>query len=284
MDPDARGDRIRQAVRAAARRWWPHHPTAEQRVLDAATVALDLQRHTDAAYHDAGHTELVTLTGLDLLDGCAERDGVPPDPEDAAHALVAMLFHDVGYVRGACADDAAPRFVTTAHGQPPNPATLPAGATDAALMRWHVDRGMRLAHERLDPHAFDVARIANLIDATRFPVPDAEAARPPSAEQELRALVRAADLIGQLSDPAYLARIPALFAEMVEGAPHGAPFHDPDEMRRGYPSFYAEHVHPWIADALPLLDRTASGRARHAELLRQLALAQPEVSPAASGA
>jgi hypothetical protein len=276
MGHDARRDRIRQAVRAAARRWWPEGHRAEAAVLDAAELALAMQRNTDAAYHDAGHTELVTLTGLDLLDGLAATTGAPPDPRAWSHALIAMLFHDVGYVRGACADDAAPRFVTTAAGQPPALTALPEGATDAALMRWHVDRGMRLVHERLDAPELDPAWIADLIDATRFPVPAAEALRAPSPETDLRALVRAADLIGQLSDPAYLARIPALFAEMVEGAPHGAPFVDPDEMRAGYPAFYAREVHPWIADALPLLDATASGRARHAELRRQLALARPE--------
>jgi hypothetical protein len=276
MGHEARRDRIRHAVRAAARRWWPEGHPVEARVLAAADAALDVQRDTDAAYHDAGHTELVTLTGLDLLDGRAATTGQPPDPRTWAHAVVAMLFHDAGYVRGACADDAAPWFVTTPPGQPPARAALPEGATDAALMRWHVDRGMRLVHERLDPAELDAAVIADLIDATRFPVPAAEAHRAPGLQAELRALVRAADLIGQLSDPAYLARIPALFAEMVEGAPHGAPFVDAEEMRAGYPAFYEREVRPWIADALPLLDATASGRARHAELRRQLALARPD--------
>ena len=91
---------------------------------------------------------------------------------------------------------------------------LPAGATDAALTQYHVDRGKLFVQERFGGHGLiDVERVKRYIEPTRFP--GARAGRR-GRRRRLPGLVRAADLIGQLSDPRYLRKIPALFFEFEE--------------------------------------------------------------------
>jgi hypothetical protein len=86
------------------------------------------------------------------------------------------------------------------------------GATDAALTPYHVDRGKTFLHERFKDHQLIHADLicAN-IELTRFPVPDDSDHQD---SEQYAGLVRAADLIGQLSDPRYHCKIPALFYEL----------------------------------------------------------------------
>ena len=59
----------------------------------------------------------------------------------------------------------------------------------------------------------DIEQICDYIEMTRFPIP--KESQPPETNG-FGMLVRSADLIGQLSDPRYLQKIPALFYEFIE--------------------------------------------------------------------
>jgi hypothetical protein len=51
--------------------------------------------------------------------------------------------------------------------------------------------------------------------------------------------VRAADLIGQLADPHYLRKLPALFYEFLEtGTAARLGYNTPGDLRDGYPAFF----------------------------------------------
>jgi hypothetical protein len=96
------------------------------------------------------------------------------------------------------------------------------------------------------------------IELTRFPVPQdndhADTVGYPG-------LVRAADLIGQLSDPRYLQKIPALYYEFEEiGTNQQLGYHSPDDLRAKYPSFYWNVVYRYIEPALGLLELTQTGK------------------------
>jgi hypothetical protein len=58
-------------------------------------------------------------------------------PEDWLHAIIAALYHDIGYIRGVCAGDRDGRFVADQDGAT---VALPRGASDAALALCHVER------------------------------------------------------------------------------------------------------------------------------------------------
>lgn len=213
---------------------------------------------TDAPYHNAEHTALVTHVGVELLR-CRQLRGNACSPEAWQEVVLALLCHDVGYVRGVCGSD-RPGAWRTGAGE--ITVDLPPGATDAALQPWHVERGAIVVHEQLAAvcaaHGLSVAWVADAVRYTRFPVPDG----PFWAETDtLRALVRAADLLGQLGDPCYLHKIPALFAEFQEtGAHHRQGIADADAMRAAFPEFFETQVRPWVSDALDLLEVTEEGR------------------------
>ena len=74
-------------------------------------------------------------------------------------------------------------------------------------------------------------------------------------------LVRAADLIGQLSDPRYLNKIVALFYEFEEiGTNKARGYRHPGDLEREYPKFFWNLVSPYAATALEHLKVTQEGR------------------------
>ncbi|NEN91153.1 MAG: metal-dependent phosphohydrolase, partial [Okeania sp. SIO3H1] len=74
-------------------------------------------------------------------------------------------------------------------------------------------------------------------------------------------LSRAADLIGQLSDPNYLLKISALFYEFEEvGTNKVLGYKSPADLRRSYAKFYWDGVYPYIPAAINYLELTQSGK------------------------
>ena len=73
--------------------------------------------------------------------------------------------------------------------------------------------------------------------------------------------MRAADLSGQLSDPRYLQKIPALYYEFEEiGMNKELGYSSPDDLRQKYPGFYWNVVHRYIEPALTHLELTQTGK------------------------
>lgn len=136
---------------------------------------------------------------------------------------------------------------------------LPPHATDASLTPYHVDRGKLFIQERFGGHRLiDPDTIKQNMELTRFPVPAKE------DHQDTRnypGLVRASDLIGQLSDPRYLKKINALFYEFEEtGVNKALGYRHPGELRRSYPQFYWKSVIPYVQDAIGYLSLTQQGQ------------------------
>jgi hypothetical protein len=223
-------------------------------VAVATRLTLRLIGNSDALYHDAHHTALVTLVGQDILRG---RLLVRPlVPADWAHAMMALLLHDIGYVRGVCPGDGPGRCVVDGTGAT---VVVPRGASDAFLAPHHVERGKLLVRARFGGHRLiDAERIAQAIERTRFPVPDG---KDHAATADEAGMVRAADLIGQLADPLYLRRAGALFHELNEtGVAAKLDYANAADLIENYPKFYWSKVEPYIGDALRCLGRTMEGK------------------------
>jgi hypothetical protein len=227
----------------------------EEIISWAASMALENIATGDALYHDVEHTILVTLVGQEILHGKHIREG-GITPEDWLHFTISHLCHDIGYVKGVCRDDRDGHYAT---GRDSEAITLPEGATGAALTPYHIDRGKLFIEERFGHHwLIDAATIQRNIELTRFPVPSAEDHQGTS---HIPGLVRASDLIGQLSDPRYLNKIPALFYEFEEtGTNRIVGCENPGQLRKSYPTFYWGQVFPYIKDAIPYLELTQSGK------------------------
>ena len=255
-----------------------HKPDYAEIVGWAGSMALENIANSDALYHNVDHTILVTLVGQELLRGKHIREG-GVGPEDWLQVSVSLLCHDIGYVKGVCQGDRDGRYVTGTGGEA---VELPAGATDAALTPYHVDRGKLFVQERFAGHQIiDVERVERYIEPTRFPVPH------PEDERDITgypALVRAADLIGQLSDPRYLRKIPALFFEFEEtGVNRTLGYRDPSDLRRNYPKFYWQSVFPYIKEALSYLSLTQAGQQIKASLYANVFVVEHEGAGGPSG-
>ena len=221
---------------------------------EAARLVIERLSLSDALYHTAEHTVLVTLVAQDILRGRKLRTDVPPDMW--LHVILAALMHDIGYVRGICRADTEHRFVANSQG---DMIELPRGASDAALAPYHVDRSKICVRERFvfNP-LIDPDRLARNIELTRFPVPDDDDYAATDTEA---AFVRAADLIGQLGDPLYPRKLNALFHEFQElGVNQKLGYATPADVADLYPRFFWSKVEPFLGEAVHALNMTAEGR------------------------
>jgi hypothetical protein len=238
-------------------------------VPNAARIALECIGNSDALYHNIEHTLLVTMAGHDILRGRALHTHMPA--EDYAHVILACLTHDIGYVRGLFKADDDEGFVTGCNGEK---VTLPRGSSDAALMAYHVDRSKLYVTERMaDIPQLDRQRIAQAIEGTRFPP------APADDEGEDAAIVRAADLIGQLGDPNYIRKANALYYEFEEaGINRQLGYDSPADLVNRYPQFYWNTVSPHVQTAIRYLNATSSGRQWIANLYGNIFRAEREIT------
>ncbi len=230
-------------------------------VVWCGRLALENIANSDALYHDVDHTIMVALAGQAIIEGKHLREG-GVTPRDWMHYMIAVLCHDIGYVKGACKADTLDRFAT---GVGDEMVSIPPDGTDVALTPYHVNRSKLFVKERFGvsllqdmTKLLDAEAIASYIEMTRFPSPDGEMYKDTKG---LGGLVRAADFIGQLGDPDYLRKTPALFYEFQElGLNERFGYKSPNDMRRTYASFYWNSVSPYIQDALQYLRLTEDGK------------------------
>jgi hypothetical protein len=252
------------------RRFGSTHAASTELIPSAARLALECVGNSDALYHNVEHTMLVTLAGYDIMRGRALL--IPTDASDFAHLILACLFHDIGYVRGILEGDGPDGYVIDAKG---GKTKLPRGASDAALLAYHVDRSKLFVMGRLAPSKFvDAARIARAIECTRFPPPEAN-----DQGSEEGYLVRAANLIGQLGDPHYLRKANALFYEFEEvGMNKQLGYTSPADLTELYPQFYWKSISPHVQTAIKYLNFTSSGRQWVANLYSNVFRAERDLS------
>ncbi len=231
----------------------PSHNEMAERLGALARSAIECIARSDALYHNFEHTMLVTMVGRDILRGRVLSERILP--EDYIHLICACLLHDIGFVRGILKGDTRTEFVVDQSGAK---TILPRGASDAALMPYHVDRSKLFAYERLGKSPqVDPARVAEAIELTRFP-PCLDCRD--NANLEAR-LMLASDLIGQLGDPLYPKKANALFAEFEEvGSNRQFGYQTPADLVDKYPKFFSELVAAHIEEGVKYLSMTASGR------------------------
>ncbi len=236
----------------------------------AARLVLERIGNSNALYHNVNHTVMVTLCGQQIITGRLLSEALKPD--DWLHFTMALLVHDIGYIRGICKQDTETEFVINMEGEMITP---PRGASDAFLTPYHIDRGKIYVMERFGKSQYiDEKRIADMIEMTRFPIPQTP------VHQETRtegALVRAADLVGQMGDPFYHCKSNGLFAEFLEsGTAENLSYTTPADLTDKYPEFFWSCVEPFIGPALDYLRLTTEGKMWIANLYSNLFQAEHE--------
>ena len=230
-------------------------------IVWSGRLALENIANSDALYHDVEHTVMVTLAGQAIIEGKHLLEG-GVTPRDWVHCMIALLCHDIGYVRGICKDD---KDGTIATGVGNETVEVPPGASDAMLSPYHVDRSKLFVRERFGKGMLmgmvaeiDAEVIASYIEITRFPVPDDDWYKD---TEGYPGLVRAADFVGQLGDPNRPRKSPALFFEFEEiGKNEELGYKRPGDLHDSYAKFYWDVVSPYIQEALRYLRVTQEGK------------------------
>lgn len=237
-------------------------------ILEASDAALGSIARCNASYHNVEHTMYVTTAGQAVLAGKQIDCGVPSN--EWLQMMLALLFHDIGFVPDLCALDNNGDFYS---GLSDEIIRLERGKTDASLMPYHVDRGQCYITENYSSYDFlDIEFIQQCIERTRFPIPDAPEY---AGIDDYPGLVRAADLIGQFSDPRYLNKLNALFQEFDEqGLNKKIGYKTLQDMRDSYPAFYENQVLPYITEGLRLLEFTEEGKSIIQSMENNLAIAR----------
>ena len=230
-------------------------------IVWSGRLALENIANSDALYHNVEHTVMVTLAGQAIIEGKHLLEG-GVTPRDWVHCMIALLCHDIGYVRGICKDDKDGMIAT---GVGNETVEVPPGASDAVLSPYHVDRSKLFVRERFGKGMLmgmvaeiDAEVIASYIEITRFPVPDDDRYQDTKGYP---GLVRAADFVGQLGDPNRPRKSPALFFEFEEiGGNEALGYKSPGDLHDSYAKFYWDVVSPYIQEALRYLRVTQEGK------------------------
>lgn len=252
---------VEQLRRAYQQMYGDISPDYGRIVAWVGRLALENISNSDALYHDIDHTIMVSLAGLAIVEGKHLKEG-GVTPRDWMRYMIAVLCHDIGYVKGVCRNDTKEQFAT---GVEDEVVYISPDGTDVALTPYHVNRSKLFVRERfgsglleeMEKHV-NAELIASYIEMTRFPSPKDEMYKDTKG---LGGLVRAADFIGQLGDPDYFRKTPALFYEFHElGLNEKFGYKAPQDMRKRYASFYWEQVNPYIRDAITYLHMTEDGK------------------------
>lgn len=252
---------VEQLKKSYQRTYGDINPDYGRIVAWCGRLSLENISNSDALYHDIDHTIMVSLAGLSIIEGKHLREG-GVTPNDWMHYMIAVLCHDIGYVKGVCRNDVKDMF---ASGQGSEMIKISPDGTDVSLTPYHVDRSKLFVHERFGngllanmTGQLDAGRIADYIEMTRFPSPEDGTY---SDTKGLGGLVRAADFVGQLGDPDYFRKSPALYYEFEElGLNKKFGYKSPNDLRKNYARFYWERVHPYIRDAIHYLSLTEDGK------------------------
>lgn len=229
-------------------------------IKGGARMVLERLGNSDALYHNAEHTMMVTLVGQQIIRGQLVSRSLTPD--DWLHFIIALLVHDIGYCRQILDGDTNTEVVINAVGDTISP---PRGASDAFLAPYHVERGKLYVRQRFGASSIiDEERIARAVEFTNFPVPKDPMYAATDSEP---ALVRAADLIGQMADPFYHRKITGLYHEFVEtGMADKLGYDTPMDLMEQFPNFFWSQVNPLIGPALRHLEQTMEGKQWVAQL------------------
>lgn len=215
----------------------------------------------DTAYHDITHTLQATLCLVELIHLRHFSKATPRlDPDDFRRALIAVLFHDIGYLKTV--DD-----------------TQGSGAKYTHL---HEQRSCDfsrtfLTHRGWTPE--DICFVEHLISSTGPSADVTQIEFSSEIERILGQAVCTADYIGQMSDPHYPARLKILFNEFAESYRYQQipeeewPFASYEALLRSTPDFWGSFVQHKLnvecAGLWACLEHPVTGKNLHMEFVEQ---------------
>ncbi len=194
----------------------------------------------DTVYHDVEHTLQATLCWVRLMAN-RHKVGIEPKmhPEDFQSGFVAILMHDVGYLKENGDSE----------------------GTGAKYTFVHERRSCEFADMYLEEQGWNKRRIFTVQHLISCTGPRSVIDSIPfytKLERVMGEAVCTADYLGQMSDPKYIRKLPVLFEEFEESDDYrqipkaDRIFKSSDAVLRGTPFF-------WEKIVIPKLDKDCSG-------------------------
>ena len=194
----------------------------------------------DLEYHNLEHTLLATQCFIDLAAGRREHGAVPVfTHRDFSLGCAAILMHDIGYLKKRNDLTGTGAKYTTSHVE-----------RSCAMAAWFLpDMGVTSAEMDVVLNAIRCTGITSQINQLTF------------ANDVARltgCMVATADYLGQMADPDYPAKLPALFAEFEEANDFN---HVPADKRmfKSPKDLMSKSVGFWNFFALPKLEGDYEG-------------------------
>lgn len=188
----------------------------------------------DTKYHDLEHTLQVTLCYIRLLEGY-RRAGEKPELTRRAFelALLAILFHDTGYLKKKGDNDGTGAKYTLVH-----------------VARSAEFAGRLLVEKNLPGE--EIRSVQNMIGCTGVNVDLAVIPFQNELEKRLGFGLGTADLLGQMAAPDYIEKLGILYQEFEESNQFNGKVTGPgiftsaEDLRRKTPVFWEKYVLPKI--------------------------------------
>jgi hypothetical protein len=192
----------------------------------------DNYQQIDVLYHDLEHTLQGTLCLTRLIAGY-KTAGEQPELSQRTFelALLAILFHDTGYLK-AVGDNKG---------------------TGAKYTLTHVSRSAEFAGRFLREKGFSEGEIRSIQNMIRCTGVNADLATIPfggELERRMGFALATADLLGQMAASDYIDKLGILYQEFEESAQfnggRNSPFSSYEDLRGKTPAFWAKYVLPKI--------------------------------------
>ena len=152
----------------------------------------------DTDYHDLEHTLQAYLAVARIFDGSIRKNPTATSEEFFVLGLIAALGHDTGFIKE----------------------TLDTEGRGGKYLWIHVDRSKEFMSKYLPKLKFNplqIQYVKNIISCTGLHIDPSSIHFTSVGEKEAGYILGTADLLGQMSDPNYLEKLPKLYEEFKDG-------------------------------------------------------------------
>ena len=224
----------------------------------------------DTGYHDLEHTLQAYLAAARIFDGLIRETSARMPMEFVALGLIATIGHDTGFIKEIWDTDGSGAKYTLTH----------VSRSNEFMAKYLLKSKFSSSH---------IQSVQNIINCTGVEVVDLSKIHFASErEKEAGCILGTADYLGQMSDPAYVEKLPLLYDEYEEG--HFPGYDSAQDLLEKTPKFFEDVVMKRLIEEYRSVYRFAAthfggknlyieGIRRNLELLEN-SLKQERISPA----
>ena len=226
-------------------------------------MALTKFAKSDSLYFSLEHTFLCSEIALELLQCLVATKGVVR-PGQVINIMTAVLFCNVGIIRGILPQDKINRYAITKN----DVTNIQTGATDSALWKYRTSRSaMYIENTPYLQNTINNDIVISAINCTDiFKLTDKN-----RSYTDIDLYCRATQVIGLMSSPNYQKQLVRLYWSAVEGGILDTfSFKSLGEFRKDFSDYFWDNLYADVAEIILLLRETDKGREIVSSMYSQL--------------